>query len=128
VAYMKTSSSQEVNVPFNGKNTEGFNWKKIVKYSVLKYIFRKRQHTSIMYKKIEFYMGFLFPLVRKCSENSHRQHIEMCNQMFCSHRSSCQTLASAPKCPKRCPRGSLWWARPTGWHRKSSHGYPTAQR
>lgn len=48
--------------------------------------------------------------------------------MFCSHRSSCQTLASVPKCPKRCPRGSLWWARPTGWHRRSSHGYPTAQR
>lgn len=38
----------------------------------------------------------------------------------CFCRSSCRTLAFAPKFPKRCPRGSPLWGRPTGWHPKSS--------
>lgn len=31
-------------------------------------------------------------------------------------RSSCLTLVSVPKFPKRCRRGNLWLVPPTGWH------------
>ena len=54
--------------------------------------------------------------------------IKMACHFVCVCRWSCQTLGSAPRWPKSCPRGSLWWARLTGWRQRSSPGCPMDRR
>ena len=43
-------------------------------------------------------------------------------------RSSCLTLVSVPKFPKRCQRGNLWLVPPTGWHPRWFPGCRMGQR